>query len=110
MNISENFGNPIFGVIDGIHFTRKLISFCQTIEHHILDDLYFYLPSTYSYTQKCKRQKPTDTTYSDSRRLIARRGSFKPYIINLHLKEPEYITKYKLVDAYCSDTDIILCK
>jgi len=47
--------------------------FCQTIDHHILDDLYFYLSSTYSYTQKCKRQKPTDMTYSDSRPLFARR-------------------------------------
>jgi len=39
--------------------------------------------------------------YSNSLRLFARRGSFKPYIMNLDLKEPEYATKYKFVDAYC---------
>ena len=71
IKISENFGNPNFGVIIGIPFTRKLISFCQTIEHHILDDLYFHLSNTYPYKQKCKRQKPTDMTYSDSRSLLA---------------------------------------
>jgi len=45
-HISENSDNPIFGVIVLIHFSGKLISFCQTIQLHTLDDRYLH-PSKY---------------------------------------------------------------
>jgi hypothetical protein len=57
-----------------------------------------------------QKTDPTDMMYSNSRWLFVRRGSFNPYIINLHLEEAEYINKYKPLNAYCNDTDIILCK